>query len=68
MKIFAERLKMLRTEKGLNRETLAKEIGVSPSIIRYWEDSTKIPKADAVISIAKFFNVKSDYLLGLSDY
>jgi len=65
---FVERLKELRAAKKINRETLAKEIGVSPSIVRYWEDGIKTPKADAIISLSKYFGVTSDYLLGLSDY
>ena len=68
MEKFSERLKDLRVGKGLNRETLAKQVGVSPSIIRYWEDGVKIPRADAVVALAKFFGVTADYLLGLSDY
>ena len=67
MEKFAKKLKELRLERNLNRETLAKEIGVSASIIRYWEDGVKTPKIDAVIALAKFFHISIDELVGLLD-
>lgn len=64
---FSERLVELRTEKGLSQVRLAKEIGFSRSVLGYWEKGTKIPNANAIIVLAKYFDVTSDYLLGLSD-
>lgn len=67
MKIFAERLKELRTEKGLSLKELATKIGVSDIAISRWENELRIPKIDTLASIAKFFGVSSDYLIGLED-
>lgn len=60
-------IKELRIEKRLSREELAKNIGYSASIIRYWENNVKTPNALAIIALTNFFNVTSDYVLGLED-
>ncbi len=67
MDIFAERLKELRTEKGLSQAQLAKETKLSCAAICYWETEKRIPNALAIIALAKYFNVTTDYLLGVSD-
>ena len=67
MKIFAERLKDLRLEKELSQRSLAKLLNLSYSAIRQWESCIRVPNAEAVVVIAKFFGVSADYLLGLSD-
>lgn len=67
MKIFAERLKELRLEKGLSQRGLAKLLNLSYSAIAQWENESRIPNAEAVVILAKFFSVSTDYLLGLTD-
>lgn len=67
MKIFAERLRELRTEKGLSQRSLAKETSLSNSAIKKWEDESRVPNAEAVVTLAKYFGVSADYLLGLTD-
>ncbi len=65
--IFTERLKELRNEKELSQDELAKQTGLSRSAISAWESGTRVPAATAVVVLAKFFGVSSDYLLGLED-
>ena len=67
MKDFAERLKELRQEQNVSRETLAKKINVSSSAIRHWENQIREPAARHIITMAQFFGVSADYLLGLRD-
>lgn len=67
MNIFAERLKSLRIERGLSQSQLAKETGLSQAAINYWEACERQPSATVIITIAKYFNVTTDYLLGLED-
>ena len=62
-----ERLKELRLEKELSQMELAKATGISAGAIGFWETGKRIPNALAVITLAKYFGVTSDYLLGLSD-
>jgi transcriptional regulator with XRE-family HTH domain len=67
MKIFAERLKDLRRENGLSMAALAKTVEVSTSAIKQWEKQERIPNAKAVLDLARFFGVSTDYLLGAED-
>ncbi len=67
MEIFAERLKELRTERGLSLSGLGDKIGVSKTAVMYWESGKKIPSALVLKQLALFFSVSADYLLGLED-
>lgn len=67
MKEFAERLKDLRLEKGMSQRQLAKLLNISHTSIERWENETRVPNAEAVVMLAKFFSVTTDYLLGLTD-
>lgn len=67
MKKFAERLKELRAEKEMSQTQLSKETGLSHSAIVYWETEQRVPNANAIITLALFFGVTTDYLLGLED-
>ncbi len=65
-KVFAERLKELRYEKGLNQVELAKQLGVSNGVISLWENGLREPGMYSLIQIARFFDVSIDYLVGLA--
>ena len=67
MEVFAERLKELRLEKGLSQNQLAKATGLTHAAISRWESGLRQPTAAAIITLAGFFGVTSDYLLGLED-
>ena len=68
MKIFAERLLELRKEKNVSQATLAKAIGVSYSIVCYWETDRSEPTGVNLVKLADFFDCSVDYLLGRTDY
>jgi len=62
-----DRLKQLREGSGLTQEELAIRISSSePQIWRY-EKNDAVPRSDVVVRLASFFNVTTDYLLGVSD-
>ncbi len=67
MKILAERVKELRADKKLSLEKLANQIGVSDTAVMKWEQNKSEPTAINIKQLALFFNVTSDYLLGLED-
>ena len=67
MKEFAERLKDLRLERELSQRGLAKLLNISHMAIQRWEKETRIPNIEELVLLAKFFDVTTDYLLGLSD-
>ena len=65
-KLFGERLKELRIERGLGQNALARTLGLSNASISYWETGKQEPTASAIFKLAFFFDVSSDYLLGLT--
>ena len=67
MWIFAERLRELRIEKGLSMKKLAKELNTTDAAISNWENNINEPKITYLKSIAVYFGVSTDYLLGLED-
>ena len=67
MEIMAKRIRELRQEKGLSMEKLAKILNVSNAIICKWENNISEPTASNIISLADYFNVSADYLLGRQD-
>ncbi len=65
--IFAERIALLRSEKGITQGTLAEAIGISRQSITLYENRTRVPDIEILSRFSDFFGVTSDYLLGLSD-
>ncbi|MBD5636707.1 MAG: helix-turn-helix transcriptional regulator [Clostridia bacterium] len=68
MILFKERLKELRKEKHLSQTDLAKELKVSQRSISGWETGYREPDFNTLEVIAKYFEVTTDFLLGLTDY
>ncbi|RKD32297.1 helix-turn-helix domain-containing protein [Thermohalobacter berrensis] len=65
---FSSRLKLLREEKGLRQEDLAKILNISRQSISNYEKGVRFPNDEELIKkLAKFFNVSIDYLLGASN-
>lgn len=54
-------------EKCLGQIELAHELGVSKGVISLWENGLREPSMSSIILLSKFFNVTTDYLLGLDD-
>lgn len=65
MNIFAERLKYLRSTHGLTQKKLAELTGLSERGVQNYELGSRKPTVDSLIAFAKYFNVSTDYLLGL---
>ena len=67
MKIFAERLKDLRLEKGLSIKGLSDITQIGVASICRWENGKADVKGSQLVVLAKFFDVTVDYLLGLEN-
>ena len=65
--VFAQNLKYLRNEKGFTQSQLAEILHYTQSNICEWEKGTVEPKASALITLANYFEVSIEYLLGLED-
>ena len=64
---FKDRLKELRSNVNLSQMQLSVQTGISQSAIAKWELGKTEPTASAIITLAKFFNETTDYILGLED-
>lgn len=65
---FGSKLKVMRVNKHLSQEQLAKRIGITKSMVSAYETSMRMPSYEVLIKAALFFNVSLDYLLGLKEY
>ncbi len=64
---FGKILKLLRCDKDISQRTLSEEFGVTNQTISLWETGQREPDFDTLVKIAKYFNVTTDYLLGIED-
>lgn len=67
MNKFSTRLRELRRTKELSQQKLSDILGISKSSINMYERGEREPGLFMLESIADFFNVDVDYLLGISD-
>lgn len=66
--MFPERLKALRKEAGYpNQTSIAKELHISQQTYSQWESGKRNPSKSTLETLANFFNVSTDYLLGKTD-
>ncbi|QCH27958.1 helix-turn-helix domain-containing protein [Clostridium tyrobutyricum] len=60
---LGQRIKHLREELDLTQEELGKILNVSKPTISRYEADTNEPNTETLKTIAKYFNVSTDYLL-----
>lgn len=61
------RIKQLREKRGLIQEILAAELGITQQMLSKYEKDVTLIKVGILKKIAAYFNVTTDYLLGVSD-
>lgn len=61
------RIKQLRENRGLIQEILAAELGITQQMLSKYEIDILCIKVDVLMKIAEYFNVTTDYLLGISE-
>ena len=66
-KIFATRLRELRTKHAVTAITLSKELGISKAAISQFENEANYPHCNTLCALADYFDVSLDYLVGRSD-
>ena len=63
-----EKLKDLRVERRLTLEQLAEETGISKSALgKYESDDYKDISPFSIVTLAKYYGVSTDYLLGMTE-
>ena len=67
LELFAYRVKKLRKQRKLSQKELGDAIGLTPKSISTIESGIRTTTIEKLILLAKFFDVSTDYLLGLKD-
>lgn len=65
--IFSENVKLLREQANLSQSELGSAIGISKQTVNDIEHGRSKTTLDRAISLADYFNVSLDYLVGRSD-
>ena len=64
---FGRKLKALRKQAGLTQQQLAAQLGVTKSVVSFYEVQARSPSPDVLVRLAQIFHVSTDYLLGLDN-
>ena len=67
VKGFAERLRLLRSARGLKQNRLAELLGIPPRSYNRWERGTYVPHVDMLVRLADILQVSMDELIGRTD-
>lgn len=62
---FGNKLKELRMQAGMTQQQLATLVGVTKSVISFYELRERSPSPDVLVKLARIFHVSTDYLLGI---
>lgn len=65
--LMGERIRTLRTQKGLSQAALARALGASNNAINYLESGRFLPHVERLVVMAELFDVSLDYLCGVTD-
>lgn len=65
--MLKKRLKELRKEKGLYQKDIAEILGITKTGYASYEQGISKPSIDYLLILASFYNVSTDYLLGVTD-
>lgn len=64
---FCARFRELLQGSNISKRAFAQKIGVSAASISDWSNGKVQPTAENIYMVAEFFEVSTDYLLGLED-
>lgn len=61
--MVADRIRVLREQKGFTQTDLAKHLGITRSSVNAWEQGISVPSTQYIVELAQIFKVSTDYLL-----
>lgn len=64
---MGNRLRILRKTRNLTQEVVSSELGISQQTLSRCEIDITTLQIDLLYKIAQYYNVSTDYILGLSD-
>ena len=66
-KDFPRRLREIMREKKKTQQNVADAIGKTRQAVSYYADGSSSPDWEVIVKLAKYFDVSTDWLLGLSN-
>jgi len=64
IKDLPQKLKKLRLAYNLSQKDVAKQLGISPSIVSSYETGERTPSTDILLALSYLYKCSTDYLLG----
>lgn len=61
---IGDRMKKLREDRGYLQQEVCSALGIEQSTLANYESNCRVPKAEILLSIAHFYRVPVDYLIG----
>ena len=65
--MIANKIKILRENKGLSQKALADKLGITRSSVNAWEQGISVPSTQYIVELAHLFEVSTDYLLNFKN-
>lgn len=65
--MIANKIKILRENKGLSQKDLADKLGITRSSVNAWEQGISVPSTQYILELANLFEVSTDYLLNFKN-
>lgn len=63
--MIADKIKVLREQRGMTQAELARRLGVTRSGVNAWEMGITVPSTQYIVELALLFSVSTDYLLDM---
>lgn len=67
MDIFKDRLKEQRMKRGATQKAMGEYLGITTRAYQFYESGERYPDFQGLLSLADYFDVSIDYLVGRSD-
>ena len=65
--LYFRRIYDLREDRDIKQKAVADYLGMNPTVYRRYEKGTRTIPVEAVIKLADYYKVSTDYLLGRTD-
>lgn len=62
---FGSKLKELRAQNGLTQKQLADQLGITKSVVSFYERQERTPSPEVLRKMASVFRVSTDFLLDI---
>lgn len=62
---FGSKLKELRAQNGLTQKQLADQLGITKSVVSFYERQERTPSPEVLRKMAAIFRVSTDFLLDI---